>query len=402
MPRKRINIITPHFIPENTAAAHRIESVAKVLSASFDVHVFTLVERGCKVKNYNEVWNDSLTVHYLDLPAYPKKNFLMRAFFEWWYSRKLVFQSNETPCDLLLFTSPFMFLINVISSYSNAPVKIADIRDLVWHYLPEDSLVNKKIKNILTGKIHSSLEKMDAITVTNLYEKNWLIENSGVDEAKINVISNGLSEDKFRFLQTIRYSKPQNDFVISYIGNIGSAQDFIPLIDAIRNKEGIKLNLIGDGNQREAIQKYLLDEDIRNVYTPGKLRWARVIPIYQSTTVLFASLKHEFDTAVPSKIYEYLATGLPIIFLGDGATSNLLSDFDLVFQTNVYSSDVIANKIAEIRFLKPANSITNTILIGENFLRERLSLKFVELIAGLLNEKILGNVYVEDVLNETI
>lgn len=402
MSKKRINIITPHFVPENTAAAHRMESVAKVLSASFEVNVFTLTERGCKVKNYVEVWSDSLTIHYLDLPAYPKNNFLLRAFFEWWYSKKLVLFSNRTECDLLLFTAPFMFLINVVSRYSNAPVKIADVRDLVWHYLPEKNSLHKKIKTSLTKSIHVSLKKMDAVTVTNRFEKKWLIQNSDLIEAKVNVIYNGLSEDKFRFLQTIRYSKPQKDFVISYIGNIGSAQDFIPLIDAIRNKEGMKLNLIGDGTQRDAIQKYLLDDDIRNVYTPGKMRWARVIPIYQSTTVLFVSLKPEFDTAVPSKIYEYLATGLPIIFLGGDATSDLLSDFDSVFQTNIYTSEAIANIIAEIRYHKPPNCITNTILVGENFLRERLSLKFVELIAGLLNEKIPGNVYVEDVLNETI
>ena len=106
--------------------------------------------------------------------------------------------------------------------------------------------------------------------------------NANVRKEKIRVIPNGLSEDKFRFLQTVRYSKPKKDFIISYIGNIGSAQVFIPLIEAISNKEGVKLNLIGDGTARACIQKYLLEEDVRNVFIPGKLRWARIIPYYQS------------------------------------------------------------------------------------------------------------------------
>lgn len=400
MPRKKINIITPHFAPENTAASHRMESTAKVLSASFEVNVFTLTEKGKKVARATETWSDNLTIHYLYLPHYPKNNFLLRAFFEWWYSRKLAKFSNQVEADIVLVTAPFMFLINAVENHSTAKRKIADIRDLVWHYLPERNYFQKKIKNKVSKVIHQSLQNFDSITVTNSVERNWLIENSQIESTKIKLIPNGISEDKLRFLQTIRYSKPQTDFIISYIGNIGSAQAFLPLIDAIKNKAGVKLNLIGDGNQRSIIQKYLLEEDIRNVYMAGKLRWARIIPYYQSSSILFASLRPEYDTAVPSKMYEYLATGLPILFLGKGATVELLNNYDNVFHTHVYSSAAIKNEIAEIRMQKPANSLTNTITVGENFTREKLSIRFVELIAGLLNEKIPGSVYVEDILSE--
>lgn len=345
-----------------------------------------------------ESWNDELTIHYLELPAYPKNIFILRALFEWWYSRKLVKLSNSTPADLVLFTSPFMFLINAVVGLSNAKVKIADIRDLVWHYLPEKNYLQRKIKQKVTAYIHKALRKCNAVTVTNDAERNWLIKNAELDGTTIQVIPNGLSDDKFRFLQTVRYSKPHRDFIISYIGNIGTAQVFIPLIEAIRNKEGVKLNLIGDGNDRERIQRYLHDEDVRNVYMPGKLRWARIIPYYQSSSVLFASLKPEFNTAIPSKIYEYLATGLPIIFLGKGATPALLSHFDNVFHIENYSQQSMEQVIAEIRYKKPANSLTNTITAGENFTREKLSLKFVELIAGQLNEKTIGKTFVDDLV----
>ncbi len=398
MPRKRINIITPHFTPENTAASHRMESAARVLSASYDVNVFTLTERGKKPRAKTEQWNDNLKVHYLYMPDYPKGVFLIRAFAEWLYSRKLVRYSNSIECDLILFTSPFMFLLNAVSKLSKCKMIVADIRDLVWHYLPEGNYLSKKIKNVVTASVHSSFQKFSSITVTNHSEKEWLISNSKVDPDLIRIIPNGLSEDKFRFLQTIRYSKPKKEFVISYIGNIGSAQVFIPLIEAIRNREGVKLNLIGDGNARESIQKYLLSEDVRNVFIPGKLRWARIIPYYQSTSILYSGLKPEFDTAIPSKIYEYLSTGLPILFLGKGATVSLLENFDNIYCLNDYSEEALKKTIAQIRYEKPVNSLPNTLAIGENFLREKISLNFVELIAGLLNEKIPGKIYVEDFL----
>jgi len=299
-----------------------------------------------------------------------------------------------------MFTSPFMFLLNSVANLSNCKNKVADIRDLVWHYLPAKNFVQRKLKSVVTRHVHSSFEKFIAITVTNHSEKDWLIKNANVNPEKIEVIPNGLSEDKFRFLQTIRYSKPQKDFVISYIGNIGSAQVFIPLIEAIRNKEGVKLNLIGDGNERENIQRYLLEEDVRNVFVPGKLRWARIIPYYQSSSILYSGLKEEFNTAVPSKIYEYLSTGLPILFLGQGATKSLLENFDNIYAIDDYSEEALKKAIAKIRYEKPANSLPNTLAIGENFIREKISLNFVELLAGILNEKVPGEIFVEDLLKQ--
>ncbi|MBK9414971.1 MAG: glycosyltransferase [Bacteroidetes bacterium] len=396
MPRKRINIITPHFTPENTAASHRMESAARVLSASFDVNVFTLTERGKKARATTEMWNDNLHVHYLYMPDYPKGLYIIRALMEWVYARKLVRFSNTVECDLVLFTSPFMFLLNAVAKLCKCRMIVADIRDIVWHYLPEKNILNKKIKQVVTKSVHASFEKFSAMTVTNQSEKEWLLANANVRKEKISVIPNGLSEDKFRFLQTVRYSKPKKDFIISYIGNIGSAQVFIPLIEAIRNKEGVKLNLIGDGNARECIQKYLLEEDVRNVFIPGKLRWARIIPYYQSSSILYSGLKPEFDTAIPSKIYEYLSTGLPILFLGKGATVSLLENFDNIYSLDDYTEEGLKKAIAKIRYDKPANSLPNTLAIGENFIREKISQNFVELAAGILNEKTTSEIFVED------
>ena len=396
MPRKRINIITPHFTPENTAASHRMESAARVLSASFDVNVFTLTERGKKARASTEMWNDNLHVHYLYMPDYPKGLYIIRALMEWVYARKLVRFSNTVECDLVLFTSPFMFLLNAVAKLCKCRMIVADIRDIVWHYLPEKNILNKKIKQVVTKSVHASFEKFSAMTVTNQSEKEWLLSNANVRKEKIRVIPNGLSEDKFRFLQTVRYSEPRKDFIISYIGNIGSAQVFIPLIEAIRNKEGVKLNLIGDGNARECIQKYLLEEDVRNVFIPGKLRWARIIPYYQSSSILYSGLKPEFDIAIPSKIYEYLSTGLPILFLGKGATVSLLENFDNIYSLDDYTEEGLKKAIAKIRYDKPANSLPNTLAIGENFIREKISQNFVELAAGILNEKTTSEIFVED------
>ena len=399
MSRKVINVISSHFTPENTAASHRMETAARVLSASFDVHVYTLTERGKKYPSDREQWSDSLTVHYIYLPAYPKSFFPVRAFFEWWYSRKVVRASNQTPADLVLVTAPFMFLLHSVSRYSKAGKKVADVRDLVWHYLPERNFIQRGIKKLFSGIIHRALKKYDAVTVTNEAEKKWLKKNAALQGDVIYVVSNGIADDKFRVLQGLHPTALKNEYVITYVGNIGHSQVIMPLIDAVKNVKGIRLNLIGDGSERRKIQQYLHQEDVRNVFLPGKLKWTRTVPYYQSSSLLVAGLKEEFNTAIPSKLYEYLATGLPVLYLGGGVAAELLKGFE-----NTYAlpyADPISIKKELLKIMHDGRYISseNTRMIHDSYLRNRLSKRFVEISAGLLQEKELSNLFVEDLLS---
>ncbi|MBL0105093.1 MAG: glycosyltransferase [Bacteroidetes bacterium] len=399
MSRKVINLITPHFAPENTAASHRMETAARILSASFDVNVFTLTERGKKFRAEKELWNDNLTVHYTYLPAYPKAFFPIRAFIEWWYSRKLVKKANRSEADMVLVTVPFMFLLNTVASKSVAAKKVADIRDLVWHYLPERNFIQRFFKKAVTKLMHRSLLKYDAITVTSEVEKKWLKKVAGIDGHMIHVVSNGIADDKFRVLQTLTPNQLKNEYVISYIGNIGSSQTLMPLVEAVKNVKGIRLNLIGDGNERRRIQDYLHKEDVRNVFLPGKLKWARTIPYYQSSSLLFAGLKNEFDTAIPSKLYEYLATGLPIFYIGTGAAANFMKTFENTFVIEYTDPVSIKKELLRIMHAAPELSADNARKVNDYYLRDSLSKRFVEISAGLLKEKELSNLFVEDLLS---
>mgnify|MGYP003380170084 CR=1 FL=1 len=47
---KVINVITPHFPPEVTAASHRLEALVGTLSEEYKVNVFTLTEIGERAK----------------------------------------------------------------------------------------------------------------------------------------------------------------------------------------------------------------------------------------------------------------------------------------------------------------------------------------------------------------
>ena len=83
-----------------------------------------------------------------------------------------------------------------------------------------------------------------------------------------------------------------------------------------------------------------------------------VLEIYKNTDILYAQLSKEFSSAIPSKLYEYLASGKCIIYGGYGEALKKLKDFENVFFVKpdkvddlVISIKKLFKKIYTIRFL---------------------------------------------------
>lgn len=396
MARRIINIITPHYSPEVTAAAHRMEAAAKILSGSFHVNVIALRADGGKQETIS--CEEHLTVHYLAAGKYNKSFFPLRAFFELWYSFMLVRRSNKIDSDLVIVTSPFMFLLPVVMRFCTARKKIADVRDLVWHYLPSDSFFKRKVKKRLTKVMHNALRKFDAIAVTNEAERKWLVSSAMTGESTIEVIPNGVSYDKFRRLTEVKYSTSLDRYTITYVGNVGKSQEFISLINAVKNMRDVRLNIIGGGNALNGLRKFVASNEIKNVFLPGRLNWSRALPYYQTSDLLFASLKKNYSTAVPSKLYEYLSTGLPVLYVGKGAAYDLLRIFKNVFVAGGANEKFLENMIWKLRKISPERSEINMQHVRKYFIREKVSRGYVELAARVLNDRTLSDVYVEDIL----
>jgi glycosyltransferase involved in cell wall biosynthesis len=234
--------------------------------------------------------------------------------------------------------------------------------------------------------------------VTNDDEKRILLKTFNIAASEISVITNGINQEKFNKLSEIKYAPHQNTYTITYIGNIGKSQHFFPLLNAIKGMQDVRLNLIGTGTAFNDIKKHIEKNNIHNVTLPGKLKWQRIIPYYQTSDLLFASLHKEYDTAIPSKLYEYLATGLPVLYNGNGAATDFLKKFNNTFVIEEASQYSLEKLIWRIKKLSPERSLNNLRIIRNNFIREKLSRKYVELTARLLNEKVRTDIYVEDIL----
>ena len=126
--------------------------------------------------------------------------------------------------------------------------------------------------------------------------------------------------------------KPKDIFTILFAGNIGEAQDFPNLINAVQdmivnNVINFRIILVGDGSKKEWVKeevKKLNIEKYFEFYNSYPLE--RMPSFFRHADALMVSLlnKKVFNMTIPGKIPFYLGSGIPIIGMICGAGAEVI------------------------------------------------------------------------------
>ncbi|UPT76863.1 glycosyltransferase family 4 protein [Sulfurovum sp. XGS-02] len=379
---KTINFLTSHFIPENTACTNRVLSLVQELAKHYKVNVICLSEKGIIQENTKIVYSENVMIYYVNQAAFDGKNFFKRALNEIKYIIKLIKISKTLPSDITLATSPYMFMIPLVG-FGIRGTKLLDIRDIVWEYLDEKSVVKKVIKKVLTLIMKLGMKQFDHITVTNIYELN-LLSNKYALSNNIDVIPNGIDRERYEKLITI---KPATDisFTVTYVGNIGLAQNIKVLIDAAIQLPNVKILIIGDGIEADKLRNYVKNENVNNVEFTGKLAWDILEEYYEKSSVLYAQLDEKYISAMPSKLYEYASIGLPVIYGGVGQAKTFMKSLEHAVAIVPNNVNALVGAIKQKREEEVSIvSQRNRELIKEKFLREVAAKEVVRIVNELI------------------
>jgi glycosyltransferase involved in cell wall biosynthesis len=102
---------------------------------------------------------------------------------------------------------------------------------------------------------------------------------------------------------------------------MGVAQGLDRILDVserVRDLGQVQFVLIGEGAERESLKRRVQVERLHNVQVLGPQPKERIPALLAAADGVFNVLKFSIPGAVPSKIYEAMATGLPILFGGEG------------------------------------------------------------------------------------
>ena len=180
----------------------------------------------------------------------------------------------------------------------------------------------------------------------------------GVRAEKIAVIMNGVSSEwlatRPRADGLARRLGLDGKFVCSYVGTVGMAHALEVVLDAaerLRDREDIAFLIVGDGARREALEEERDRRGLTNVVFAGR-QPHELIPDY--LTITDAALIHLrrtelFRTVVPSKMFEAMAMGRPIILGVEGDAAAILTRARAGIPVPPEDAEALANAVTHLR-----------------------------------------------------
>lgn len=294
-----------------------------------------------------DIDNELISYEYCNIKKELPINFIARGITEFYFSYLIMRRAYKNNSDFVLITIPNIFNLLFCKSLKKPNIQILDIRDLSWEYLESKNFIQRIVKIFFRFIFKVQMNKFNAISCSNLYEYNYVKKYRKNNQQNIILYTNGIGSSQFDDLRSLKNKiHKKNKITISYIGNLGVAQNLSIFVKAANQLQELSFNIVGNG--KEFLKLKQLSKNKKNITFYGRLKWEELLKIYSETDILYAQLSNNFSSAMPSKLYEYLSSGKYIIYGGDGQAKKILNSFD---NNCVIKSDNVkelSNKLEEV------------------------------------------------------
>jgi colanic acid biosynthesis glycosyl transferase WcaI len=342
----RLAILTQYYPPEIGAPQTRLSELASYLStAGHDVTVLTAMPNYPTGKIYagygGIIRKERLGgIRVIRTCVYPTQSanvvprmlnylsFVVSASF---------FGSFALNCpDFLLVESPPLFLgiAGLWLRWCKGSKLIFNVSDL-W----PDSAVELGIvaKDGLATRMAYWLERI-------CYRSAWLItgqSKSIVGNIRLRFpgrpvyhLSNGVDTEVFSPYHKTAAARASlgtdEQFIAVYAGLHGHAQGLSQVLEAAKllsSDSKFRFVLIGDGPEKGRLQKLATEMGLANVRFIEPLPHNEIPDILAASNAILVPLVGHITGAVPSKIYEGMASGRPLVVIADGEPVDMVAEF---------------------------------------------------------------------------
>jgi glycosyltransferase involved in cell wall biosynthesis len=384
----KVYIFSEIYYPDLTSSGYFITEIAEHLALNNNV---TVITTGKITDSKSSVLN-GVNIIRLKTPVFNKFNlwkrmlaFLEICFLFYRQARKLEIDED---CHVITLTNPALFIPFI--TYLKNKIKFK-LTILVHDVFPEILVAtnvlssNNPIYLVLFKIFNKSYHKSDQIIVCGrdmriLFESKLKNYNG-----TIKFIPNWADGN---LIYPIKKDNPvlyENKLIFQFAGNIGRAQGIPNLIDAIKNinSSQFEFHFYGKG----AYLNYILQSNNENIFYKGIFKRKDSNKYLNLCDIAIVTLeKNMLGLGVPSKTYNILCAGKPILYIGDidSEIAIMIKENNIGYIAEAGNLDNIINGIKW--FLNLSNKEMKSIqvncrnLILDKYLKEKVLRQYSEII----------------------
>lgn len=332
----RILFLTENFPPEVNASASRVyERAVHWVRWGHEITILTTAPNfpdgvlfdGFENRVHQVDTLDGIRVVRVKTFISPNKGFALRTldFVSFMSSAYLAGLFEQQP-DVVIATSPQFFA--AVGGWALATTRRAPFIFELGDLWPASIVAVGAMREspVLQGleQLELFLYRRSAavIALTEAFRDDLV--KRGIDGRKISVVINGVDLSRYqprtRDEQLAAKLGLGGKFVVGYIGTHGMAHDLRNVVEAaalLRDHPRARFLFVGAGAERDAIVARATELGLNNVlFVPRQPKEA--MPAYWSVCdVALVHLKNDpvFETVIPSKIFEAMAMGLPLLLV---------------------------------------------------------------------------------------
>lgn len=345
----RILFLSDNFPPETNAPASRLyEHAVHWVGAGHAVTVVTCAPNfpeGRVFTGYSNAWRK---VEFINgIRVVRVKTYIARN--EGFFLRTLDYLSFmimgflaallERRPDVVVATSPQFFA--AVGGWMVSVAKwrpfVLEVRDLWPASIVAVGAMRKTIAIRLLERVELFLysRAKAIIPVTRSFKRDMIAR--GVDANKIHVVINGVDASRFSPMPRNAAAEAefglQGKFVVGYLGTHGLAHALPKVLEAaelLLDDADIAFFFAGSGAEREKVERLVSERGLYNVRLIPRQPKHRMPVLWSLCDVSVVPLRNVpvFSTVIPSKIFESMAMGVPVLMsLPEGEATELIREF---------------------------------------------------------------------------